>query len=816
MTKHDCYHCGLPVAAADDGKFTTVILGQHRDMCCPGCLAVAEAIVNNGLEDYYQFRTEPAQKSDDGILETLDKLKVYDDPSLQEEFVFEEGQDKQIQLTLEGITCAACGWLIEKQLSKVEGIKQVAVNVQERRALVTWSPFQIKLSQILSTLKRIGYIGSPFHPDEHEASYKREQKTFLKKLGLAGIMTMQVMMLMTGLYFDWFGAIELETRQYFYWVALTLTTPVVLYSGSTFYVGAAKALSARTVNMDVPVTLAIFGTYIAGIRSTMLEQGEVYFESICMFIFLLLLSRFLEHRSRHRAAQISANMMQYVPVSATKLMPDGSVTECLAKQLKVNDVVLVKPGETIPIDGLVTEGNAAVDESMLTGEFNPVRKTNNSVVYGGTVCQDGSLTITVTQTLKNALVNQIVRLQASAMASKPKAAQIADNFSRYFVTAVLLISALTYTFWAYNGSVDAFWITISVLVATCPCALGLATPSALTCAMAKLNRQGILLKRADALEQITGIDTIALDKTGTLTQGKFTISNAWYADGVDSDSAFSIARALESRSEHPIAKAFSGDKAFSDNKAVSGDKTSNGNTIHKVSNFTVTPGGGISGEINDTLFCMGSAAFSVHESQQSFIEGYPSANVFLTVKGRIMAAFEVRDSLRDDTQETLDILAKSHTLAVLSGDTQQNVDSLTKPLPISTAKGGLTPEQKYETVQAMQQSGSKVMMMGDGINDAPVLASADVAIAVGNATDVAKTAADVILLGDQLLSVPELIKTSHQVKQKIRQNIGWSLGYNVLILPFAVTGLLSPWMAVVGMSLSSIIVVTNSTRLLGK
>ena len=810
MAKHDCYHCGLPIANHDEDKFRTVILGQQRDMCCPGCLAVAEAIVSNGLEDYYQFRTEPAQKSDDGILETLDKLKVYDDPSLQEEFVFDEGQDKQIQLTLEGITCAACGWLIEKQLSKVEGIKQVAVNVQERRALVTWSPLQIKLSQILSTLKRIGYVGSPFHPDEHEASYKREQKTFLKKLGLAGIMTMQVMMLMTGLYFDWFGAIELETRQYFYWVALTLTTPVVLYSGSTFYVGAAKALSAKTVNMDVPVTLAIFGTYIAGIRSTVLEQGEVYFESICMFIFLLLLSRFLEHRSRHRAAQISANMMQYVPVSATKLMSDGSVTECLAKQLQIDDVVLVKPGETIPIDGVVSEGHASVDESMLTGEFNPVRKENNSVVYGGTVCQDGSLTIIVTQTLKNALVNQIVRLQASAMASKPKAAQIADNFSRYFVTAVLMISALTYGFWWYQGSDDAFWITISVLVATCPCALGLATPSALTCAMAKLNRQGILLKRADALEQITGIDTIALDKTGTLTKGKFTISSAWYADGVDSDSALSIARALESRSEHPIAKAFTGDKASND------DNKPADYTVHKVVNFTVAPGGGISGEINDTLFSMGSAAFCVHESQQAFIEEYPSANVFLTVKGRIMAAFEVRDTLREDTQETLDILVKSHTLTVLSGDTQQNVDSLTASLPIETAKGGLTPEQKYEAVQAMQHSGAKVMMMGDGINDAPVLASADVAIAVGNATDVAKTAADVILLGDQLLSVPVLISTSHQVKQKIRQNIGWSVGYNVLILPFAVSGLLSPWMAVVGMSLSSIIVVTNSTRLLSK
>ena len=794
MSVKDCYHCGLPIERSDEGKFQTVILGQPRAMCCPGCEAVSEAIVNNGLEDYYQFRTEPAQKSDDGILDTLDKLKIYDEPALQDEFVFDEGQHKQIQLTLEGITCAACGWLIEKQLSKVEGIKQIAVNVQERRALVTWSPLEIKLSQILTTLTRIGYIGSPFHPDEHEASYKREQKTFLKKLGLAGIMTMQVMMLMAGLYFDWFGAIELETRQYFYWVALTLTTPVVLYSGSTFYVGAAKALSAKTVNMDVPVTIAVFGTYFAGIRSTLQEQGEVYFESICMFIFLLLLSRFLEHRSRHRAAQISANMMQYVPVSATKLDENGNISECLAKQLLVGDVVIVKPGETIPIDGTVVEGNASVDESMLTGEFNPVSKTEKSTVYGGTVCQDGSLIVSVTQTLKNALVNQIVRLQASAMASKPKAAQLADSFSRYFVTAVLLIAALTYAYWTLQDSQDAFWITISVLVATCPCALGLATPSALTCAMAKLNRQGILLKRADALEQITSIDTIALDKTGTLTEGKFTVVNKWFSEGVDEDSVMAIANALEARSEHPIAKAF------------------NGPSQHSVKHFTVTPGGAIGGDVNDASFVMGSASFVGAEVAHITI----NANVFLAVNGQLLAAFEVSDTLREDTRATLDILSNNNSLVVLSGDTQHNVDLLTQTLPIDVAKGALTPEAKFQMVQDMQASGKRVMMMGDGINDAPVLASADVAIAVGNATDVAKTAADVILLGDQLLSVPELISTAKQVKQKIRQNIGWSVGYNVLILPFAVSGLLSPWMAVVGMSLSSIIVVTNSTRLLSK
>lgn len=797
MSQAQCYHCGLPNDR--NNKYETKILGEVRQLCCPGCLAVSEAIVANGLEDYYQFRTEPAQKSDDSILETLDKLTVFDEPALQEEFVFDEGKDKQIQLTIEGITCAACGWLIEKQLSKVDGIKQVAVNVQERRGLVTWSNNTIKLSQVLAVLKRIGYSASPFHPDEHEASYKREQKSYLKKLGLAGIMTMQVMMLMAGLYFDWFGAIEQQTKQYFYWVALTLTTPVVLYSGSTFYLGAIKALSARTVNMDVPVTLAVFGTYIAGLRSTLLEEGEVFFESICMFIFLLLLSRFLEHRSRHKAAQISANMMQYIPVSATKIDTHGRLSQCLAKQLLPGDTVLVKAGETIPVDGIVMEGSATVDESMLTGEFDPVLKQQPDGVYGGTVAQDGTLTVRVTQSLKHALVNQIVRLQASAMAAKPKAAQLADTFSRYFVMAVLFISALTYGFWTWQGSDNAFWITIAVLVATCPCALGLATPSALTCAMAKLNRQGILLKRADALEQLTSIDTIALDKTGTLTQGIFSLKKRWFANGVSAQRTMDIAITLEARSEHPIGRAFSGDPS------------------HTIEHFTVTPGGGICGDINGTRFYLGSASFC-NISDQSMIPF--AANVFLCAKNEgadntLIAAFLVSDSLRNDAIETLNSLT-AHQLIVLSGDTQQNVDSLVSQLPIEYAKGGLSPEQKYNQVQQLQQSGKHVLMMGDGINDAPVLASADVAVAVGNATDVAKTAADVILLGDSLQSVPTLMQVAREAKRTIRQNIAWAIGYNILILPFAVSGVLQPWMAVVGMSLSSIIVVTNSTRLLGK
>lgn len=789
MAVVDCYHCGLPAETHDN--FRATVLDEERVMCCPGCKAVAETIVANGLEDYYRFRTAPAEQGDQALDDTLAKLAIYDEPALQEEFVHDQGELKEIQLTVEGITCAACGWLIEKQLSRVEGISQVAVNVAERRALVAWNDNSVNLSGVLKALNKIGYPSLPFQPDQHESLYKKEQKTYLKKLGLAGLMTMQVMMLMAGMYFDLFGAIENETKQFFHWIAAVLTTPVVLYSGSVFYVGASKALSARTVNMDVPVTIAIFGTYVAGIKSVLSESGDVYFESICMFVFLLLLSRYLEHRSRHKAAQISANMMQHMPVTATLVSDNGILNQCLAKQLQTGQTVLVKAGEIIPVDGQVIDGTSAVDESMLTGEFKPVSKSRGDAVYGGTVSQTGALTIEVTQTLKNALVSQIIRLQSSAMATKPKVAATADTFSRYFVMAVLGLSALTFGFWSFQGSSDAFWITISVLVATCPCALGLATPSALTCAIAKLNRGGVLLKRADALEQLTAIDTIALDKTGTLTQGKFSVTKAWYADGTDSALLYDIVCTLEARSEHPIASAFTSQ-----------------NALPQLLDFKVVPGKGVEGSIGQEKYRLGSKHFAGAKAEQHW------GNVYLcNEQNQCLAVFEVTDNIKDGIAQVLKSL-DAYTLCLISGDTQQHVSSVANTLNIDTLFAEQTPEDKYKTVKALQAKGHNVMMLGDGINDAPVLASADVSVAVGNATDVAKNAADVILLSNELDNVPELLETARATKLKIKQNIAWAIGYNVLILPFAVSGMLTPWLAVIGMSLSSIIVVSNSTRLL--
>ncbi len=805
-----CFHCGLPNLEAQ--RYPVTILSVEHFMCCPGCQAVSQAIVDNGLESYYEFRTEPAARGDAALDNTMAQLSVYDEPELQDEFVFEQGKHSQIQLTVEGITCAACGWLIEKQLAKLNGIKQVAVNVSARRAIVTWDAEELKLSSILSRLKAIGYESLPFQADMHEASYHKEQKSYLKKLGLAGIMTMQVMMLAMGQYFDILGNIDDDAVAYFNAISLLLTTPVVLFSGSIFYVSALKAIQAKTVNMDVPITIAIGATYIAGVLAVNKNSGEVYFESICMFVFFLLISRFLEHRSRHRASLISSNMHKLIPVTANRYENDV-LHSVLAKQLVKGDIVLVKAGETVPVDGIILSGKSTFDESMLTGEFQPVTKEKNERVYAGSLNQQGSVTLQVSASVKHAMMNQILRMQEMAMANKPKIAAVADKLSRYFVVAVLLISALTYWYWSHQDDPHAFWITISVLVATCPCALGLATPSALTCAMAKLNQMGVLLKRADALEQLTKTTDIIFDKTGTLTQGKFSIAKHWINDPVAhkiqninnvaakcsiEDVVLTLANAIEARSEHPISRAF---------------QYTNTACVFTVEEAHIEIGKGLTASVNEMSCVMGSAKYVTTLTSTGNIAHSNGANVLLAVNGELLAAFWVTDTLHEDASDVINQLS-THDISVLSGDTQQNVSTITNSLGITNAIGDATAEDKLNYIKQAQQQGKRVLMLGDGINDAPVLAAADVSIAVGNASDLAKNAADIVLLNPKLSALVDVLSMATKTKRKIKQNIGWALGYNTLVLPFAVSGMLTPWQAALGMSLSSIVVVYNSVRLM--
>ncbi|WP_040522636.1 heavy metal translocating P-type ATPase [Aliiglaciecola lipolytica] len=788
---HTCYHCGLPIK--DGESFTVTVLNETRNMCCPGCQAVAEAIVNNGLEDYYRFRTQFADKGDEKLTETLDSLQAYDHAEIQQEFVVDDGTQKQIQLTIEGISCAACGWLIEKQLLKTPGIKRIAVNVSARRATVNWNDSELKLSEIIRKLEFIGYHALPFQADEHEASFLRESRSFLKRIGLSGLMTMQVMMLAIGLYFGIFGSIDDVTKRFFHWVSLLLTTPVVLYSGFTFYRSAVNSLKLRTLNMDISVSIAIWGTYLASAWGTISNSGEIYFESVCMFIFLLLISRFLEHRARHQASLISANMFKYIPLTATQVDENNKQTSVLAKHLLPGQTILVKPGETFPVDGVVKSGSGNVDESMLTGESEPIQKNIHSQVYGGTINVNGSFVIEVMNELKLSLVNKILRLQELALSDKPKAAVYADTASRYFIIIVLIITLLSYIAWWMYQPDRAFWVAISILVATCPCALSLATPSALTSAIAKLNQYGLLVKRANVIDVIPEITTVIFDKTGTLTQGHFSISNIEIFNGYSESFAIELAAGIEQYSQHPIAK------AFSQNSAAS------------VEQVSTVPGKGLQGLYQEKAVRIGN--LDILSVQLPSCVDLDDARIYLQWGNDLVAAFTVKDVIKTDAKQLVSKLSNKN-LVMLSGDAEKNATSVAASLGITNVLFRKSPEQKLAYIQGLQSQGTKVLMVGDGINDAPVLAGADVSIAVGDASDMAKRSADIIMLTPKLENIDVAISMAIKVRAKIKQNMAWAIGYNALILPLAVAGYLTPWMAVVGMSLSSIVVVVNSVRLL--
>ena len=574
----NCYHCGLAISL--DDKHGAIVLGRSRDMCCPGCKAVAEAIVENGLEDYYRFRTEPASKGEADFNNILADLALLDDDDIQQEFVVSNGNIKEVQLSIEGISCAACGWLIEKQLSKLLGVQKIGVNVSSKRAFISWREEDVSLSRILNQIESIGYHARPFQLDEHEMLYHREHKLYLKRLGLAGLMCMQVMMLAVAVYFDWFSDIDKQTASYFNWVSLCLSTPVILYSAAGFYKSAYNALRIKMLNMDVPISIALLATYFSGVLATAQQEGQTYFESLCMFVFLLLLSRYLDHHARFKAVQASSNMLKHMPLTA-HLVDSNELKPVLAKSLSAGQHIVVRAGESIPVDARVLEGSGKVDESMLSGEFSPVAKEKGDQVFGGTVNQFGTLSLKVVSDLNHSLVSQIMHMQSSAMANKPSIASIADKVSQYFVMAVLSIALLSYVVWTSLGNDHAFWISIAVLIATCPCALGLATPSALSCAMGNLNKHGVLLRRADALEQLVLAQHVVFDKTGTLTEGKFAISQLINLGQTTDQEIMNMAASIEMFSSHPIGGAFDTELA-----------------IHKVTKVKNCVGAGIQGIVN--------------------------------------------------------------------------------------------------------------------------------------------------------------------------------------------------------------------------
>ncbi|WP_051080514.1 heavy metal translocating P-type ATPase [Thioalkalivibrio sp. ALJT] len=801
-----CFHCGLPVPPS--AHYPVAFEGRERATCCAGCQAVATAIIEHGLGSYYHHRpVAPGVAGAPLIPEELRELELFDNPAVQQQFVTDapasDAPRREAALMLEGITCAACVWLNERHVQNLPGVLEFSVNYSTHRARLVWDPEHIRLSDVLRAIRDIGYHAHPYDPGTREQALARERGLALRRIAVAALGMMQVMMLAVAL---WLGADDVEHEdlmQFMRWVAAILTTPVVLYSAIPFYQSAWRDLRQRRLGMDVPVSLAIVATYAASLYAVIIGTGEhVYFESVVMFVFFLLVSRYLELIARRHAGQAIDRLDRLVPAIAHRRGTDGGFESVPVAELAPGDHVQVRPGESIPADGVVVEGRSAVNQALLTGEPEPQLTTPGSDVVGGTVNVDSPLTVEIRRVGAETTLAEIQRLLDRAQSEKPRIARLAEKGTGWFVGAVLLLTALAGLVWyAWIDPERALWVMVAMLVATCPCALALATPVALTATTGTLSRLGLLVTRGRALEALTRVDTVCLDKTGTLTEGQpRLVARTDLVPPPDGEDWVDWAGALEAYSEHPLARAFVGEREAQ----LQADGVIN------------VPGHGLSGRIRGLEVAIGGPAMLADEPPPATppAEHSLASPVWLQVDGRVVSCFWLADTPRTDVDALLGGLrARGLEVVLLTGDRPEAARAFADRLAIGRALGGLSPEGKLAEVRRLQQAGHRVLMVGDGVNDAPVLAGADVSLALGGGTQLAQTQADLVLMSDRLEHMLEALQQARRTERIIRQNITWAIGYNAVALPVAAAGLLTPWLAALGMSLSSLLVVGNALRL---
>ncbi|HZN48146.1 MAG TPA: heavy metal translocating P-type ATPase metal-binding domain-containing protein, partial [Ramlibacter sp.] len=552
-----CFHCGLPIASG--ATFSAVIDGERRALCCAGCQAVAETIAGHDLTAYYRSRTALAPRHESESAGT--ELALYDRPEVQRDFVRDVEGAKETTLLLEGITCAACIWLNERHLAQVPGVLNAEVNYTTHRARIRWDPSRIALSQILLAVEAIGYRAFPASSASAEESRKRETRAALWRLFVAGFGMMQVMMYAVPTYLADDGTMSGDIVQLMRLASFILTVPVIFYSSGPFFRGALRDLRLRRLGMDVPIALGIAVTFAASLYATLVGEGEVYYDSITMFVFFLLCGRYLELRARHKAAASLEYLDRALPVGAHRLTayPASHDTEELpAVALKPGDVVMVRPGEVVPADGVLLEGNTETDESLLTGESRPVAKRAGSALVAGAVNRLDAAVMRVERAGEATRASHIRRLTERAAGQRPRLVEMTDRIASWFVAAVLLVAAAAGLAWAAVDPARALWIAVAVLVVTCPCALSLATPTALAVSVGALARRGVVATRGHAIEALAQVTHVVFDKTGTLTHGALDLNRVELLGSCEQGTVLGLAAALEAGSEHPIARAIIG------------------------------------------------------------------------------------------------------------------------------------------------------------------------------------------------------------------------------------------------------------------
>jgi Cu2+-exporting ATPase len=770
-----CLHCGgpLPGAAspADEGY------------CCAGCRAAHALVTGLGLNEYYRRRTlDPSQR--------LLKPEEADAPLDFEHHVRPTGQGRQsLHLMVEGLHCAACVWLIETVLGREPGVEKARLNMTTRRLELVWREGEANASQLAAKIAALGYRLVPFDPEKLADATSRHEKDLLKAMAVAGFAASNVMLLSVSVWAGHFATMGFATRAFLHWVSALIVLPAVVYAGQPFFQSAWSALKSRRTNMDVPISLGVTLACLMSLWETMKGGEHAYFDSAITLLFFLLIGRYLDSRARGRARSAAEHLLALGAKAVTVIEADGTRRHLPPGQAALGALVLVAAGERIGIDGRVVEGVSDLDQSLISGETMPKPARPGTCVFAGTLNLSAPLRIEVTATGGQTLLAEIVRLMEVAEAGRARFTALADRVARYYAPVVHVAALSTFLVWTFL--LDLAWQkallnAVAVLIITCPCALALAVPVVQVIACGRLLRQGILMKSATALERLAEIDTVVFDKTGTLTLGRAELqAGDWQAEDL------ALAAGLAANSRHPLSRALA--RAAPAALALQGVEEMAGQGLRQ---------GDI--KLGSRDFC--GVGASAAEGQ--------GPELWLARPGVAPIRFAFADSLRPDAKLVVEALkAKGLAVELLSGDRTGPVDTLARETGIDSWRAGCRPAEKVQALEELRANGRRVMMVGDGLNDAPALAAAHVSLSPSSAADVSQNAADAVFQGDRLFPVLECLEVARRSGLLVRQNFMLAILYNLVTVPLAMAGQVTPLIAAVAMSTSSLLVIGNALRL---
>lgn len=766
-----------------------------------------QTIFAAGLQSFYS-------KTPEGELlapppDTNNDFQAYDIDEIQADYVDQLADKRAIFLLIDGIHCAACVWLIEHALYKLPGVLAADVNLTAKRCRIRWDNRETSLSVIMQHLANLGYASIPFDPDTAEGALAKRHRSLVYRMAFAGFAMMNLMWVSIALYT---GAAQDEFRDWFHWVGFIIATPTLFYSGFPFFRNAISGLRSRYLTMDLPIAIGATATYIYStyITFTGSTSGEVFFDVVVNFVFIILVGRYLEAISTRNALSATRRMLELQPKLATVVV-DGVQQTLPIRSVKIGDLVLVRPGESIPVDGIVVDGESAVDESMLTGESQPIRKQINDTVVAGSINGEGAFTVKAQQVLRHTALAKIITLMDEAQTSKAPIQTLADKIVPWFVMITLTLATLTFIAWVGTDFEKALLAAASVLVVTCPCAFGMATPMSIAVASGVGASNGILIKQGAALEYLSRVTHYVFDKTGTLTEGRLKLVERIPAENISADLLLQIAASVEQQSEHGIAK------------TIVSAAEEDGLSLLDSGGFTASPGRGIEAWIDSKFIVVGTADWvqahgvvlsdswknKVHQLEQQGV-----SCVFVAREQQLLGVLGLSDTLRSDAQSTIAaMLAKGIKVTVLSGDRQRVVNAVTADMGDIQRLAEVLPADKRDVIQQLQAQGDCVAMVGDGINDSPALIQADIGIALASGTDVSIESADIVLSHNQLSQVTLASKLAARTLRTVRQNIVLSISYNVIMVPLAMMAYVSPLLAAITMPISSLLVIGNAARI---